>query len=321
MYTEAPKADAFAHKPIMLGQVVTALLPERGGIFVDCTLGGGGHSEAILDRLPEGSRLIGIDRDGDALAAAQERLQSYGNKFSALRGNFFDIKRILNREGLESVDGILADLGVSSWQLDNAKRGFSYMQDAPLDMRMDDRASLTARDVVNDYGQQELTRLLRDYGEERWASRIASFIVEKRKGQPIETTGQLVDIIKAAIPASARREGPHPAKRSFQAIRVEVNGELEGLGSALEDMVDCLGPFGRLAVITFHSLEDRIAKQTFAKLNKPCICSPKAPICTCGKTPVVKLVSRKPILPTESELEDNPRARSAKLRVVEKIAK
>lgn len=319
MHTDEPKADGFAHKPIMLGQVVTALLPERGGIYVDCTLGGGGHSEAILARLPEGAKLIGIDRDGDALAAAQERLKPFGDKFKAVRGNFFDIKRILLQEGIESVDGILADLGVSSWQLDNPQRGFSYMQDAPLDMRMDDRSALTARDVVNEYGQQELTRLLRDYGEERWASRIASFIVEKRQQESIETTGQLVEIIKAAIPASARREGPHPAKRSFQAIRVEVNDELAGLGKSLEDMVDCLGSFGRLAVISFHSLEDRIAKQTFARLQNPCECSPKAPMCTCGKKPVVTVITRKPITATESELEDNPRARSAKLRVVEKI--
>lgn len=319
MQTDAPKGEKFAHKPIMLGQTIAALLPERGGVYVDCTLGGGGHSEAILSRLPEGSRLIGIDRDADALATAQDRLKAYGAKFTALRGNFFDIKQLLRQEGVDTVDGILADLGVSSWQLDNPQRGFSYMQDAPLDMRMDDRAAFSAKDIVNGYDQRELTRILRGYGEERWASRIADFIVEARGKRPIESTGELVDIIKRAIPASARREGPHPAKRSFQAIRVEVNGELEGLGQALKDMVDCLAHKGRLAVISFHSLEDRIVKRVFAKLQKPCECPPKAPICTCGKQPVVTILTRKPTIPTEQELIDNPRARSAKLRAAEKL--
>ncbi len=309
----------FSHKPILLGACVSTLLPERGGVYVDCTLGGGGHSEAILSRLPKGARLIGIDRDADALAAANARLSRFGERYTSVRANFFDMNSILDGLGIDKVDGFLADLGVSSWQLDNPERGFSYQHDAPLDMRMDDRARFSAYDVVNVYSETELTRIFRDYGEENWSSRIASFIIERRKKAPIRTTYELVDVIKAAIPASARRDGPHPAKRCFQAIRIEVNNELGGLDRALEDMVKRLNVHGRVAVISFHSLEDRIAKQCFARLQSPCVCPPKAPICTCGQKSLGRVLTRKPILPTESEIETNPRARSAKLRAFERI--
>lgn len=310
----------FSHKPILLGACVSTLFPERGGIYVDATLGGGGHSEAILQRLPEGSRLIGVDRDGDAIEAASKRLAHFGDAFTAVRGNFFDIRNILDSLGIAEVDGILADLGVSSWQLDNAERGFSYQHDAMLDMRMDGRAGLTAKDIVNTYSQADLTRILRDYGEERWASRIAQFIVAARVNVPIERTGELVEIIKAAIPASARRTGPHPAKRSFQALRIEVNNELEGLTEALQSMIGCLRPSGRLAVITFHSLEDRIVKQCFVDEATSCVCPPKTPVCICDKIARVRILTRKAIQPSEEELEENPRARSAKMRAVERIA-
>lgn len=309
---------AFSHTPILLDACVDALAPERGGVYIDCTLGGGGHSEAILRRLPEGARFIGIDRDADALAAAGQRLAIFP-AFAAARANFFEIKQVVSDLGIAQVDGILADLGVSSWQLDQPERGFSYQHDATLDMRMDTRAELTAERVVNDYSESELARILRDYGEERWASRIAKFIVAERKKSPIQTTGQLVEIIKAAIPAPARRTGPHPAKRTFQAIRIEVNRELDGLSEAIDDMITVLGDRGRLAIISFHSLEDRIVKQTFARHQNPCTCPPKAPMCLCHKKPDVRILTRKPIEPTEEEKEENPRARSAKLRVIEKI--
>lgn len=311
--------DTFSHKPILLGACVSTLLPERGGVYVDCTLGGGGHSEAILSRLPEGGRLIGIDRDADALAAANARLSGFGDSFASVRANFFAIDRILDDLGIDKVDGFLADLGVSSWQLDNPARGFSYQHSAPLDMRMDDRATFSAYDVVNVYTEAELVRIFRDYGEENWSSRIASFIVERRKKAPIRTTFDLVDIIKAAIPAAARRDGPHPAKRCFQAIRIEVNDELGGLDRALEDMVKRLNVHGRVVVISFHSLEDRIAKQCFARLQSPCVCPPKAPICTCGHKSLGRVLTRKPIIPQQSEIESNPRARSAKMRAFERL--
>lgn len=308
---------SFVHTPIMVDACIDMLKPERGGIFVDCTLGGGGHSEAILLNLSKG-HLFGIDRDEAAISAATKRLQQY-ELFSAVRGNFFDMKQILTAENIKSVDGILADLGVSSYQLDEGERGFSYQHDARLDMRMDRRNNRSAYDIVNDYSEQQLTNIFQRYGEEKWSSRIAKFIVKERQKAPIETTYALVDVIKAAIPASARREGPHPAKRTFQAIRIEVNGELDQLAQAVEDLVDCLAPEGRLAIITFHSLEDRIVKQTFLKLANPCTCPPKIPYCVCGQVPKIKLLTRKPIIPTQLELEDNPRARSAKLRVVERL--
>lgn len=309
----------FSHKPVMPKEVLQYLAPERGGVFADGTLGGGGHAELLLSALPQDGRLVGIDRDDDALAAASRRLARFGERFTAVKGNFFNIRNILQELHIDKLDGMLVDLGVSSYQLDNPERGFSYHVDAPLDMRMDQSAQFSAYDVVNGYDQAELTRILKEYGEEKWASRIASFIVEARKKQPLRTTFELVDIIKAAIPNAARREGGHPAKRTFQAIRVEVNGELAGLRQAVEDMVDCLASGGRLAVLTFQSLEDRIVKKTFAELQNPCTCPKSAPYCVCGKTPKVRILTRKPLEATEEELNENPRAKSAKLRAVEKL--
>ena len=308
----------FHHVPIMLSEVMELLRPERGGLFVDGTLGGGGHSEGILSRLSYG-RLYGIDRDGNAIAAASARLAPFGDKFKAIRGNFFDMKELLMAEGVSGVDGILLDLGVSSHQLDTPERGFSYHEDAPLDMRMDDRAALSAYDVVNGYGVEELAGIIKDYGEERFAFRVANAIVREREKQPINSTVQLAEIIKAAIPAANRREGPHPARRTFQAIRIEVNGELAELGRAIEDAHDLLNPGGILAVITFHSLEDRIVKQAFKKFENPCTCDPRAPMCTCGKVPTAKILTKKPLVPSDEELEINPRSRSSKLRGIQKL--
>ena len=309
----------FVHKPIMAQEVLKLLDPSRGGIFADGTLGGGGHAEAVLEKLPNTGKLYGIDRDADAIAAASKRLERFNN-FQALHGNFFDAKSLFESIDVHGIDGLLVDLGVSSYQLDNPERGFSYKEDAPLDMRMDESCSFNAYDVVNGYSHGELAKVIRTYGEEKWASRIASFIVKERQTKPICTTYELVNLIKAAIPASARREGPHPAKRTFQAIRIEVNHELDGLSKAVEDLVDFLNPNGILAVITFHSLEDRIIKQTFMRLQNPCTCAASSPICICGKKPSVSVLTRKPITPSEEELLDNPRARSAKLRAIRKLA-
>ncbi len=308
----------FHHVPIMLPEVMELLKPERGGLFVDGTLGGGGHSEGILSRLSSG-RLYGIDRDGNAIAAASARLAPFGDKFKAIRGNFFDMKELLMAEGVSGVDGILLDLGVSSHQLDTPERGFSYHEDAPLDMRMDDRAALSAYDVVNGYGVEELAGIIKDYGEERFAFRVANAIAREREKQPINSTVQLAEIIKSAIPAANRREGPHPARRTFQAIRIEVNGELAELGRAIENAHDLLNPGGVLAVITFHSLEDRIVKQAFKKFENPCTCDPRAPMCTCGKVPTAKILTKKPLAPGDDELEINPRSRSSKLRGIQKL--
>ena len=308
----------FHHIPIMLGEVLELLAPERGGIFVDGTLGGGGHSEGILKRLTDG-RLYGIDRDGEAIAAASERLKPFGDKFKAIRGNFFDMKSLLANEGVTGVEGILLDLGLSSYQLDTPERGFSYHEEAPLDMRMDDRANLSAYDVVNGYSHGELTRIIRDYGEERYAAKVASAIVREREREPINSTTKLADIIKYAIPAANRREGPHPARRTFQAIRIEVNGELAELDKAIRGAHDLLNPGGVMAVITFHSLEDRIVKQAFKVFEHPCTCDPKAPICTCGKAPTAAILTKKPLTAGEAELKYNPRARSAKLRAIERL--
>jgi len=308
----------FHHVPIMLPEVMELLKPERGGLFVDGTLGGGGHSEGILSRLSSG-RLYGIDRDGNAIAAASARLAPFGDKFKAIRGNFFDMKELLMAEGVSGVDGILLDLGVSSHQLDTPERGFSYHEDAPLDMRMDDRAALSAYDVVNGYGVEELAGIIKDYGEERFAFRVANAIAREREKQPINSTVQLAEIIKSAIPAANRREGPHPARRTFQAIRIEVNGELAELGRAIENAHDLLNPGGVLAVITFHSLEDRIVKQAFKKFETPCTCDPRAPMCTCGKVPTAKILTKKPLAPGDDELEINPRSRSSKLRGIQKL--
>ncbi len=309
----------FRHIPIMLNEVLELINPRRGGIYADGTLGGGGHSEAILSALPEGGKLFGIDRDCDAIAAASARLERFNGKFTAVHGNFFDMKELLRAQGVDKLDGILLDLGVSSYQLDNARRGFSYRESAPLDMRMDKGAPLSAYNVVNEYDGERLFRIIKDYGEERYASRIANAIVRERAQKPIGTTLELAELIAKSMPAAARREAQHPAKRTFQAIRIEVNGELAGLEQAIEDAHDMLSSGGVMAVITFHSLEDRIVKQAFRRFERPCTCDPKAPICTCGKVPTAKVLTRKPLTATEEELEYNPRARSAKLRAIEKL--
>ena len=304
----------FNHVTVLLNETVDSLDVKAGGIYADFTLGGGGHTSLILER---GGRVVGIDRDITAIENAKKR---FGEKnFTAVHDNFSNIKNIAKNLGIEKFDGIVADLGVSSPQLDDASRGFSYMQDAPLDMRMDNRDSLTAREVVNTYSSEELFKIISTYGEERWASRIVNFIVERRNKKSIETTFELVDIIKAAIPLSARKDGPHPAKRTFQAIRIEVNGELKILEQAVRDGAELLKKGGRMGVITFHSLEDRIIKTTFASLEKGCICPKDFPVCVCGNKPMVKSVFRKPLAPTERELLENPRARSSKLRTIEKI--
>lgn len=308
----------FRHVPVLYDEVMESLNIRPDGFYVDGTTGGGGHSSGICKRLSEAGTLLAVDRDTAALEASQKRLEPYSCKKIFLHSNYSEVNRILETAG-RPVDGILLDLGVSSFQLDTAERGFSYMHDAPMDMRMNEDDSFTAYNVVNEYDEKELHRIIKEYGEERWASRIAQFIVRRREEKPIETTGELVEVIKAAIPASARRNGPHPAKRTFQAIRIEVNGELEHLKTAVEHLPDILAPGGRLAIITFHSLEDRMVKDAFnARLN-PCTCPPEFPVCVCGKKPDVRKVTRKPIAPGERELEENPRARSAKLRVIEKI--
>ena len=307
------------HTSVLLNECIENLNIRPDGIYVDGTLGGGGHSSVICERLSEEGTLIGIDRDRDALDAAGRRLEPYGCRKILVQSNYSDIKNVLNELEIDGIDGVLLDLGVSSFQLDNAERGFSYMNDAPLDMRMSQDDDFTAYDVVNRYSEKELAGIISGYGEEKWAKRIASFIVEKRKDKPIESTFELVDVIKAAIPAKARREGPHPAKRTFQAIRIEVNDELGQLERAIEDFCDVLNPGGRLCVISFHSLEDRIVKDIIARRNNPCTCPKEFPVCICGKKADIEKISRKPILPGEEELEANPRARSAKLRVAEKI--
>lgn len=309
----------FKHTPVMLPQCIENLNIDPDGVYVDGTLGGAGHSYHICEKLSSKGTLIGIDRDNDALAASEERLKGFRCNKIFVQSNYSDIKSVLAEVGVEKINGALLDLGVSSFQLDNAQRGFSYMQDAPLDMRMNQDDRFTAYDVVNTYSQQELTRIISGYGEERWAKRIASFIVKAREEDRITTTAQLVDIIKAAIPAKARRNGPHPAKRTFQAIRIEVNDELGQLSRAIDEFFDVLAPGGRLCIISFHSLEDRIVKETFNKRANPCTCPPEFPVCVCGKVADIKKISGKPITPDEEELETNPRSRSAKLRVCEKI--
>ena len=308
----------FKHVSVLLEECMQGLNIKEDGIYVDCTMGGAGHSSEILKYLSKKGRLIGIDQDNDALKASKERLKDYEN-VTYVHNNFYNIYDILESLNIEKVDGILMDLGVSSYQLDNGERGFSYMKDAPLDMRMDRDNGLSAYEVVNKYSLDELYKVIKDYGEEKFAKRIAQFIVSRREDKPIETTFELVDIIKAAIPAKARREGPHPAKRTFRAIRIEVNSELAILNKAIEDSIEKLNEGGRLAIITFHSLEDRIVKTKFKELENPCTCPREFPICICGKKPKVKIITRKPIDPSEEELEVNPRSRSAKLRVSEKI--
>lgn len=310
--------DKPKHISVLLDECIENLNIKPDGVYVDGTLGLGGHSEQILKRLTTG-RLIGIDRDETAIQRTGERLAAYADKMTLVHGNFCDVVQILDELGIDGVDGMLFDLGVSSPQLDESERGFSYMNDAPLDMRMDNTSALTAWNVVNEWPEDELVRILRDYGEERFARRIASRIVERRADKPIETTLELVDIIKSAMPAAALREKQHPAKRSFQAIRIAVNDELGAVERMMQAAVDRLNPGGRLAVITFHSLEDRIVKNAMNEAAQGCTCPKEFPVCVCGKTPRVRILSRKPILSTAQELAENPRARSAKLRVAEKI--
>ena len=308
----------FAHRSVMLEPCMDALAIKPDGIYVDGTAGGGGHSFEIARRLTTG-RLIAIDQDEAAIKAASAKLSSLGDRALVVRNNFCHVADVLDTLGIERIDGILLDLGVSSYQLDTPERGFSYMADAPLDMRMDMRAEKNAYQVVNTYSEFDLRRILFDYGEEKFAGRIASRIVEARGKKPIETTGELTALIKSAIPAAARDGGHHPAKRSFQAIRIEVNSELDVIRPALEAAAQRLRKGGRMAVITFHPLEDRIVKQTFADMASGCTCPKGLPVCVCGKKPTVKVISRKPILPDAEELEYNPRSRSAKLRVAEKL--
>ncbi|WP_315114423.1 16S rRNA (cytosine(1402)-N(4))-methyltransferase RsmH [uncultured Clostridium sp.] len=308
----------FNHVSVLLNECLEGLNIKENGIYVDCTLGGGGHSSEILKRLSKEGTLIGIDQDEDALRAAKERLKDFDNVIY-VHNNFYNIDSILNELNIDKVDGILMDLGVSSYQLDRGERGFSYMKDAPLDMRMNRKEEVDAYYIVNNYSEKDLERIIRDYGEERFAKRIAKFIVEKRNTQEIKTTGELTEIIKEAIPAKFRREGPHPAKRTFQAIRIEVNRELDILNKAVEDSVEHLSENGRIAIITFHSLEDRIIKNKYKDLENRCSCPRDFPICVCGNIPKLKIISRKPIEPSKEEIEINPRSRSAKLRVGEKI--
>lgn len=307
----------FTHITVLLNETVDALEVKPDGVYVDCTLGGAGHTSLILSRLGENGRVIGIDRDDEALNNAKEKVKD--GRLITVKDNFENIASVVSSLGLETVDGILMDLGVSSHQLDVAERGFSYMQDAPLDMRMDRSAALNAYEVVNSYSEKELFRILRDYGEERFASSIAKKISESRQTAPINTTLELSEIVSSAIPAKYRRDGGHPAKRTFQAIRIEVNGELSCIPKAINDGIDILSPGGRMAIISFHSLEDRIVKNGFKDLENPCTCPSDFPVCVCGKKQKVKVITKKPILPTEYELENNSRSHSAKLRVCEKI--
>ena len=309
----------FRHEPVLLGEVLHWLNIQPGGAYADGTLGGGGHSEAILQKAGEGALLYGIDRDPAAISAASGRLTAYPG-FHAVRGNFHDVKALLEDAKAPKLDGALIDLGVSSHQLDTAERGFSYHEDAPLDMRMDPTSGLTAAQWLQSVSQTELTKVLLEYGEERWAARISQFVVERRKNAPVDTTGDLVRLIDDAIPKAVRRKDEgHPARRTFQAIRIAVNDELAPLTNALWDFLDYLKPGGRLCVITFHSLEDRLVKLAFRSMQNPCVCPPKAPICTCGKKPVAKVLAGGAVPPSPEEVAKNPRSRSAKLRVVERL--
>ena len=310
----------FAHVSILAPECMEILRPERGGVYVDCTAGGGGHSFEIARRLPEGGRLICLDRDDAALAACEKRLAPFADRVTLVKTNFSGIGAALDSLGIDQIQGVMWDLGVSSYQLDEKGRGFSYTAEAPLDMRMDQSAAFCAKDVVNGYSEAELIRIIRDYGEEKFAARVARIICERRAEKPIETTSELADIVYQAIPAAARhKENQHPARRTFQAIRIEVNGELDSIPPSLEEAIRRLAPGGRAAVITFHSLEDRITKQTFTNLASGCTCPPNFPVCVCGKKPTVKILNKKPILPSEEEMEVNPRSRSAKLRGAEKL--
>ena len=310
----------FNHYSVLLNETIENLNIKPDGIYVDGTLGGGGHAYQVASRLSEKGRLIGIDQDADAIAAAGERLKEFGDKITIIRSNYANMKEELHRIGVEKVDGIVLDLGVSSFQLDTPERGFTYRdENAPLDMRMDDRQSLTANDSVNGYSEMDLYRIIRDYGEDKFAKNIAKHIVQEREKKPIETTGELTEIISASIPMKVQVTGGHPAKRTFQAIRIELNKELEVLQNNLDDMIDLLNPGGRICIITFHSLEDRIVKTNFKRNENPCTCPSDFPVCVCGKKSKGKVVTRKPILPSEEELEVNSRSKSAKLRVFERV--
>lgn len=310
----------FRHTPVLAEESIKNLSIKKDGIYIDGTAGGGGHSRLIAERLSEHGRLVAIDRDADAVEVARERLKGMCCRVDFVHGNYAQIKDILEELQISSIDGALLDLGVSSFQLDNAERGFSYMHDAPLDMRMNRDEEFSAADVVNNYSENELYEVIKKYGEERWAKRIAKFIVESRTEARIYTTGQLVEIIKKAVPAGARRDGHHPAKRTFQAIRIEVNDELKGVERATKDFIDVLNMNGRLCVITFHSLEDRIVKNIFKERANPCTCPSEFPVCVCGKKADVRIITKKPVVPSIEEVNDNPRARSAKLRCLEKTA-
>ena len=308
---------AFEHKSVLLYETVDSLNIRPDGIYVDGTLGGGGHAYEVCRRLGEHGRLIGIDQDADAIAAATKRLEPFADKVTVVRSNYENIASVLHELGIEKVDGIYLDLGVSSYQLDTASRGFTYREDAPLDMRMDQRNTQTAADIVNTYSEMELYRIIRDYGEDRFAKNIAKHIVRQRQEKPYETTGELIETIKAAIPAKIRATGGHPAKRTFQAIRIELNHELDVLNCSIDTMIDLLNPGGRLSIITFHSLEDRIVKKRFRDNENPCICPPEFPVCMCGRKSKGTVITRKPIVPGEEELEYK-RSKSSKLRVFER---
>ena len=308
----------FKHKSVLLEETIDGLRVKPDGTYVDGTLGGAGHAQEVCRRLSAKGRFIGIDQDQDAIVAASERLSAYGDRVQIIRSNYCYMANELKNLGIQKVDGIVLDLGVSSYQLDNEERGFTYRVDAPLDMRMDQRASQTAGDIVNGYEERELYRIIRDYGEDKFAKNIAKHIVMERARKPIETTGELTEVIRRAIPMKMQAAGGHPAKRTFQAIRIEVNNELGVLESTVRAVSDCLTVGGRMCVITFHSLEDRIVKHTMQNLANPCTCPPKIPVCICGKVPTVKVIS-KAIIPTKEEMEQNPRCKSAKLRVMERI--
>ena len=309
----------FGHKSVLLDETIESLDIKPDGIYVDGTLGGGGHASEVCRRLGDKGRFIGIDQDADAIAAASERLKEFGDKVTIVRSNYENIDEVLKELGISQVDVIYLDLGVSSYQLDTAERGFTYREDdAPLDMRMDQRNEMTAKDIVNTYSESELFHIIKNYGEDRFAKNIAKHIVRARQEKEIETTGELIEIIKAAIPAKVRATGGHPAKRTFQAIRIELNKELEVLENSIDKMTDLLAPGGRLSIITFHSLEDRIVKNRFRINENPCTCPPDFPVCMCGKKSKGRVVTRKPILPSEEELSENKRSKSAKLRVFEK---
>ncbi len=308
----------FVHKSVLINETIDGLNIQPDGIYVDGTLGGGGHAYEVCRRLGDKGSIVGIDQDAAAIEAAGNRLKDFGEKVTIVRSNYCDMKSKLHELGIDKVDGIVLDLGVSSYQLDTAERGFSYREDAPLDMRMDTRQKMTARDIVNDYEEMELYRVIRDYGEDKFAKNIAKHIVAARKVKPIETTGELTEIIRASIPMKYQKKSGHPAKRTFQAIRIELNRELEVLKDSLDDMIDLLNPGGRLCIITFHSLEDRIVKSAFRKNENPCTCPSDFPVCVCGKVSKGSILTRKPILPSEEEMEENSRAKSAKLRIFER---